>query len=115
MVGRLHDGELEPSCDTVQYLEVKTLAKDPHIIPKEPGSASGEPIQDSLTRILQVQVKLTVLSPIGHSSAGADVSLEGIEAKRDDLDGKLAAPRRSSAHGQKKKSDIPFRQGTDHS
>ena len=96
MVGRLHDGELEPSCDTVQYLEVKTLAKDPHIIPKEPGSASGEPIQDSLTGILQVQVKLTVLSPIGDGGAGTDVSLEGVEAKRDDLDGKLAAPQQLS-------------------
>ena len=85
MVGRLHDGELEPSCDTVQYLEVKTLAKDPHIIPKEPGSASGEPIQDSLTGILQVQVKLAVLRPIRNCGAGPYVGLEGIEAEGNDL------------------------------
>ena len=49
-------------------------------------------------------MKLTVLSPISHGGAGTDVSLEGIEAERDDLDEKLAA-RRSSAHGQKKKSE----------
>ena len=35
--------------------------------------------------VLQVQMELAVLGPVGHRGAWADVRLEGIESKGDDL------------------------------